>query len=49
MKKTVFSKGIYLETLRRLMVVGFIALAIALIVQLTPALTTMFDYFSKPP
>lgn len=46
MKKTLFSKGIYKETLRRLRVVGFIALAFLLVFQLAPIIIQLVDYIT---
>lgn len=44
MKKTIFSKGLYTESLKRLRVLGFIALAVLLIIQLAPVIFQIFDY-----
>lgn len=45
MKKTILSRGIYVEGLRRLRVFGFILLAVMLIVQLSPMIVFISDYF----
>ena len=34
MKKTLFSKGLYVEGLRKLRVLGFIALALMIVIQI---------------
>ncbi len=47
MKKTMFSKGIYVETLRRLRIFAIIALALMLIVQIAPFLFSVFEYVSQ--
>ena len=44
MKKSLFSNGIYKETLRRLRVVGFIALAFLLVLQISPIIIQLVDY-----
>ena len=44
MKKTLFSKGLYIEGLRRLRVFGFVALAVMLVVQLAIPLMGYFNY-----
>ncbi len=44
MKKTIFSKGIYAESLRRLRVFGFLCLAAMLILQSIPVIIQMTEY-----
>ncbi len=44
MKKTLFSKGLYIEGLRRLRVFGFIALALMTVIQLAYPITSYFNY-----
>lgn len=44
MKKTVFSKGLYTESLRRLSVFGFLSLAAMLIVQFIPVIIQTTEY-----
>lgn len=44
MKKTIFSKGIFVESLRRLRVVGFLVLAGLLILQSIPVIIQATDY-----
>ena len=47
MKKTIFSRGLYAESLRRLRVLGFIALAVMVLVQLAPMIVGVVDYYSS--
>ena len=44
MKKTLFSFGIYKESMRRLRVIGFIALVFLLVVQMSPVIIGVVDY-----
>ncbi len=44
MKKTIFSKGIYAESLRRLRVLGFLCLAAMLILQSIPVIIQLTSY-----
>jgi len=44
MKKTLFSKGLYVEGLRKLRVLGFIALALMIVIQIAGPITQYFSY-----
>ena len=44
MKKTLFSKGLYVEGLRKLRVLGFIALAPMIVIQIAGPITQYFNY-----
>lgn len=46
MKNTIFSRGLYAESLRRLRVFGLIALAVMVIIQLAPLIVGVVDYYS---
>lgn len=47
MKKNLFSKGIYAESLRRLRVFGIIALAVMIIIQLAPFIISITSHYSQ--